>query len=645
VGRCPLSISYIDGRRFAKAFVAGAQWVASKRLHLNEINVFPVPDGDTGTNLTLTLKSASDAVRRAEDRPLGEVASALSRAVLLGARGNAGIILAQFLRGFAREIQSVDRLYPRGFAKALEISVRGAYDAMAEPTEGTILTVIRESVGEVRRLVDSGESDFAHILEAMKAKAESALANTPELLPVLKEAGVVDAGGEGFVDLLDGMLRLLRGHETGDALDSVPTAAADVLPSMTERDLKYRYCTEFMVEGPDVDADDLRVRLVGMGGSLIVVGGPGLARVHVHTNQPDAVMRAARALGDVGSKKIDDMREQHREFIRRHADMRTRAHEPSQETESVAGNYDSSGEGRAGAEDGVRLRHEVRVVTDSTADLPSGIAKDLGVLVAPLTVNFEDGSYLDGVDLSRDAFYAKLAACRVPPSTSQPSPESFLELYEELSWETKAALSVHISSAMSGTVQSARAAAEMINGLDVRVVDSGLASLALGMVVIEAARAARSGASLPELEALASDLCSRARIYFTVGTLDYLVKGGRIGRAKAMVGKLARLRPILTIEDGHVTPGAKAVGDDGVLDRLVELAESDLKGSPGGMLGVVHAGRPDMAERVCDTFRRRFSFDEIIVFELGGIVGTHAGPGTWGIGYFRPQPRRSCSQP
>ena len=574
-------------------------------------------------------------MRSVEDRPLGEVASALSRAILLGARGNAGIILAQFLRGFAREIQGVDRLYPRGFASALDASVKGAYDAMAEPTEGTILTVIRESVAEVDRVVSSGEADFGGILSAMKARAEETLARTPELLPVLKEAGVVDAGGEGFVDLIEGMLRLMSGRETGDALDALPDAGGDVVPSVTERDLKYRYCTEFMVEGPGVDADDLRVRLVGMGGSLIVVGGPGLARVHVHTNRPDDVVRAAAGLGEVTGKKIDDMREQHREFIRRHAETRrTRGDAPDTPEparESAASQAPGSGESVAR----VRPRRAVRVVTDSTADLPDELIEELGILVTPLSVNFPDGSYLDREDLSVDEFYAKLAACDTLPSTSQPSPESFLQLYEELSWETKAALSVHISSGMSGTVQSAVAAAEMVSGLDVRVVDSSLVSVALGMVVVETARAARDGATLDELEALAFDLSRRARLYFTVGTLDYLVKGGRIGRAKALVGKLTRVKPILTIEDGRVAPSARAVGEGGILNKLIELAAPELEGSSGGLLGVVHARRPGVAMRVRDAFTERFGFEETIIFELGGIVGTHAGPGAWGVGYFR----------
>ncbi|MCK4409108.1 MAG: DAK2 domain-containing protein, partial [Candidatus Eisenbacteria sp.] len=199
-------IRYIDGPCLVSALISGAECVASKRQHLNEINVFPVPDGVTGNNLTMTLKAATDAVRGLRDAPLGEVCEVLSRAVLIGARGNAGIILAQFIRGFAREAQGLDKLYPKGFVEALESSVKRAYEAMAEPTEGTVLTVARESVAEASRLVADGEEDFEALLEGMHQAAAESLARTPELLSVLKEAGVVDAGGEGFVDLLEGML-------------------------------------------------------------------------------------------------------------------------------------------------------------------------------------------------------------------------------------------------------------------------------------------------------------------------------------------------------------------------------------------------------------------------------------------------------
>jgi DegV family protein with EDD domain len=265
---------------------------------------------------------------------------------------------------------------------------------------------------------------------------------------------------------------------------------------------------------------------------------------------------------------------------------------------------------------------------------------DLGVTVVPLTVNFDDGSYRCGVDITSDQFYEKLESSRTLPTTSQPTPHDFLQTYEELSWETRNILSIHIASAMSGTVQSAQTAADGIAGVDVDVIDSRTVSAGLGMIVIEAARAAERGADLAELKMLVSNLSVRARIFFTVADLNYLVRGGRIGRARALLGKVAGVRPILTIEDGMVTAVEKARGDKGVLEALVELARPELDGGSGGMLGLIHACRPEAAAAARGAFIDAFGFDEVHLFELGGIVGTHVGPGTWGVSYFRRKPGR-----
>ena len=627
-------IRCIDGPCLVSALISGAEWVASKRTHLNEINVFPVPDGDTGNNLTMTLKAATDAVRGLRDASLGEVCGVLSRAVLIGARGNAGIILAQFIRGFAREAQGIDKLYPRGFVEALENSVRSAYEAMAEPTEGTVLTVARESVAEAARLVADGEDDFESLLEGMHRAAAESLARTPELLPVLKEAGVVDAGGEGFVDLLEGMLRLVRGEKVVPVLDSLPSATPVAALGIQERDLKYRYCTEFLLEGPQADVGDVKVKLVGMGGSLIVVGSPGLVRVHIHTNSPDAVFDAAAGFGDLSGKKVDDMREQHREFIRGAVEGDDGA---SLGAESEPEGTPAERRRRLSRD---RRRRRVRIVTDSSADLSEGMVADLGITVVPLTVNFDDASYRCGVDITSDQFYEKLESSRTLPTTSQPTPQDFLQTYEELSWETRNVLSIHIASAMSGTVQSAQTAADGIAGVGVDVIDSRTVSAGLGMIVIEAARAAERGADLAELKMLVSNLSVRSRIFFTVADLNYLVRGGRIGRARALLGKVASIRPILTVENGMVTAAGKARGDKGVLEALVELARPELDGGSGGMLGLVHACRPGAAAEARGAFGDAFGFDEVQLFELGGIVGTHVGPGTWGVSYFRRNPGR-----
>ena len=632
-------LEYIDGPFLSRAVSSGAEWVASKRLHLNDINVFPVPDGDTGTNLTMTLRAASDAVRGVAERPLGEVASALSRAVLYGARGNAGIILAQFLRSFAREAQGVPRLYTGPCVVALRSAIDATYVALAEPTEGTILTVIRESVEEAERLVAVGERDVGRVLDAMLEAARLSLARTPELLPVLKEAGVVDAGGEGFVDLLEGVQRMMRGEEVRGVLDSLPDARP-AAPRLPERDLKYRYCTEFIVEGPDAELGELKVRLAGMGGSVVIVGSPGLVRAHIHTNSPEAAFDVASALGTVRGRKVDDMREQHREFIRGAA---AGASDPVAlgGAESVFGPVASGGAEHASVDRRRnaaqhRRRASVSVVTDSTADLPPDLAAELGITVVPLTVSFGDASYRCRVDISDDDFYDRLERSDALPTTSQPSPQDFVRLYEKLSWETRAIVSIHISSEMSGTWLSALSAREKVSDVEIGVLDSRLVSAPLGMTVIAVARAAQEGAGLDQLMDLASRKSAQARVFFTVGSLDYLAKGGRIGRAGALLGKLAGVRPILTVEDGTVVPARRVRGgDDALLDTLLNLAGRELDDGRGEPLGVVHARCRDKAERAADAFRERFGFEEVSIFELGGIVGTHVGPGTWGVSYFR----------
>jgi len=223
------------------------------------------------------------------------------------------------------------------------------------------------------------------------------------------------------------------------------------------------------------------------------------------------------------------------------------------------------------------------------------------------------------------------------PTTTQPSPEAFLDVYQSLTREGEQVLSLHISSEMSGTVRSAREAAGRVGVGRVTVVDSRLTSAPLGLIVLELARASRDGARVPELIALAERLVGRARVYFTVGSLDYLARGGRIGRSRALASKLTRVKPVMTIRDGRVSPVARVVGDRGVMARLADIAAGEVDGREVDTLGVVHAGRPDVVDWVRSVLAVRLGFREILPFELGCVVGAHAGPGTWGISYILPE--------
>jgi DegV family protein with EDD domain len=276
---------------------------------------------------------------------------------------------------------------------------------------------------------------------------------------------------------------------------------------------------------------------------------------------------------------------------------------------------------------------QVVVVTDSTADIPRSVREKLGIEIVPLVVHFGDEAYLDNVELSPEAFYRKLRMSAVLPKTSQPSPAQYFELYERLVGEGKTVVSIHLSSAMSGTCQSARIAQSMLEGKgDVTVIDSRSASYGYGMGVVAAAERAAQGASKEEVIAAFERVRREMRLYFLVDTLEYLHKGGRIGRAAALFGTLLHIKPILTIDDdGYVAPLEKARGTKRAVSRIAELLEPEFGGRPVELAMVDTPGQTEMADRLKELLLERLDVRRFFQSEIGPVIGTHAGPGTVGV--------------
>ncbi len=305
-----MAILYCGAKRFKQVILAGADWVVSNRSHLNKINVFPVPDGDTGSNMSMTLIAAVREIEALQEVSLETTVKAAAWGSLMGARGNSGIILAQILAGMAEGIEGRDRLFAADIVFAFSCAVQKAYKAILHPAEGTILTVVRETSEAAERVVKT-EQDLAVLLDEMVKAAGASVERTPTLLPRLKEAGVVDAGGLGFFYFLEGMVRLIHGKmNAGEAInDEDILRETEVEP--TEHHWNYRYCTEFILKGSQISGDAMKENLIRMGDSIILVGDTRLARVHIHTGQPDEVLRYASSLGQVSSIKVDDMLVQH----------------------------------------------------------------------------------------------------------------------------------------------------------------------------------------------------------------------------------------------------------------------------------------------------------------------------------------------
>ncbi len=302
-----------DGSRLLDALAAAARWLEAHRTSVDALNVFPVPDGDTGTNMSLTLNAA---LREAQDAPVGDVTTIAERAAygaLMGARGNSGVILSQLLRGFARAVQGQPRIEPATLAEALAAAAETAGRAVMKPVEGTILTVSAATAGAAAEAAAVGQ-DLPGVLAAALDEARAAVARTPAQLPILQEAGVVDAGAQGYLLILEGAMRYLQGLPT--SVEAGADAAAETLHfAHVEHEDEYGYCTEFVVVGPRLDAGSIRETIGAMGASTIVVGDEGIVRVHVHTEDPGRVLSYVAPLGQLHKIKIDNMQDQHNRFV------------------------------------------------------------------------------------------------------------------------------------------------------------------------------------------------------------------------------------------------------------------------------------------------------------------------------------------
>lgn len=312
-----MRIEILDGAMLKKALAGAAKFLEDNKEEVNSLNVFPVPDGDTGTNMSLTVNSAIKQGINLDEDSVSKIALSTSHGSLMGARGNSGVILSQLFRGFANGLNGKDTADIKTIAEAFKQASDTAYKAVMKPTEGTILTVAREC-GEYAISISKQEKDILIFLKKVIEHGEKALARTPEMLPVLKQAGVVDAGGKGLIYVLTGAYNALAGIENIEIKPEVKNIEKQDRTHhehIDTDDIKYGYCTEFIINTNYKDIETFREELSVQGDSLLVVGGEGLIKVHVHTNNPGTVLQKALSLGELNDIKIDNMRYQHEEIL------------------------------------------------------------------------------------------------------------------------------------------------------------------------------------------------------------------------------------------------------------------------------------------------------------------------------------------
>jgi len=610
VGRF-VKIRYLDGGRLRRAIVAGAKRVIASAAELDRINVFPVADADTGKNLAATMGAIVQRLQDLDTHHVGEVASSAAEAALYGARGNSGVIMAQFFQGLAEGLAGNWRVDVHPFAQAVRRAAERAWEALTDPKEGTVLSVLSAFARCVQEQARRLEDFVPLVSEGLKA-AQETLRHTPEMLPVLRRAGVVDAGALGFVRFLEGIMRLIHTGEVAEIeLPRVAPIRKEAVPKETAP--TFRYCVECALEGEEIDPAAVKGVLLELGDSVVVAGSRRLLRLHVHTNLPAYAFEAARPFGRVTGEKVDDM---------------WRAAPPGP-------------------------REQIALVTDTSCDLPAHLLTRHRVALVPVRVRLGEEDFRDRVDLTQRAFYERLGE-GVPASTSQPPPGDFHDVFTYLGHSHSGVLGVFLAGDLSGTFGVGLHVARELReeGLRIEVVDSGTLSAGLGLLVLAAVTALEADLDLDAAAELVREATARVKAWAALPDLMPLARSGRIPWAAGWLTHRARLGVMVDITGGKISPVAPIVGRGHFARKLLSLARGAMRSMKSPVAAVAHAAAPSAAERLAAKLSAAGAA-EVYVAPASPALGVHAGIGAvgvalldWGwlesrIGEFGGKPRAS----
>ncbi len=584
-------MKHIDGSTFRRVFMAGAAKVMKALDKLNAINVFPVPDGDTGTNLAFTLKGAVEKILHLKrQRHIGEVAKELALGAVVEAKGNSGVIFSQFLAAFAEEVGDKSKLSARELAEAFNAAALKTYQSLENPKEGTILTVIRETSEEAMRVSETNH-DMVFLLERMVERARGSLEKTKELLPELKKAGVVDSGAMGFVMFLEGILNYIKeGHI--EKLEFGTEKATETAIEQVD-DLEHRFCTEAVIESEHTSGHEIKKLLMALGSSLIIVGAGKLFHIHIHTNKPHQVFDLLKEKGKILKKKVDDMLAMNRMFRKK----------------------------------------RVAFVIDSGGDVPAELLAKKDVYIVPVHVIVADKSYKDGVDITREEVERLLLEGSVRLTTSQPSPNDFLEVYRRAAEKYGKIMVFTIASGISGTYNSALKAAEMCKEAAVEVVDTKYISVGESLVAYETIKKMEKGASFEEAVQFARQkVIPSIYFIFTLDTMKYIVRSGRVGRLQGTIAEALKIKPIMGFRDGkEIYKITTAFGRKNTIKKMKKMLKQNLDPSRKYDFGLSHFRSEKEVAEIEEFIRKEFDVRTVFISELTPGLSLHLGPGALAI--------------
>jgi len=585
----------INGKFLYYAFIAGGNQILKNQVELNRINVFPVNDKDTGTNLASTIRSVIDNIQ--PHKSYKTTVSNIADAALIGARGNSGVIFAQFLHGLNSETLNKPIVTLTEFVESVTESIPYMYEAIANPVEGTMLTVIKDW-SDFLHSKKEAIHDFGEVIIESLVVLQKSLAETTVKLKALNKSGFVDAGAKGFVLFIEGIIDFIKNRNIRSlVVEPFETISLIHSTELSEEIITHRYCTEAIIKNVTQGKTELQKFLSENGDSVVVAGSESICRIHVHTNDPAQLFHELKETGTITFQKVDDMVRQQETINKR--------------------------------------KWNIALVTDSTCDLSQELIDFYQINMAPINLNFGDSHYLDKVTIQPSQFYDLLETESEFPKTSQINEQAFTNLYSHLASHYDAIIAVHLSSQFSGTYSSSVNAGKRISkefNKPVHVIDSKSLSGALGLLVLKAAKNIEAGKPLESVvDALKKDV-PKSKIFVSVRDLQSMIRGGRVSKPKGIIANVLGLNPVISMgENGKSVLFGNSFSQKASLSKIYKHIEKTSRGKTLWNYIILHAQNYEGAKQAEDKMLAITGKKPVSVVNISPVIGMHAGNGALAI--------------
>lgn len=597
-----MSKAILNGVDFYNIFKSGADIVKKNKETLNRINVFPVRDGDTGTNLALTMGSIADETVVSEDFNI--VIQSMADIAFENARGNSGIIFASFLGGFSSACVDLKTINLEQFNHGAQLAVASAYSAVSEPVEGTMLTVIREWA-EYINLNHKVHHKFSDLFEGAYKKASQTLEETTEMLEILKKNKVVDSGAKGFVMFLEGFSRFIGDFIHGnEKAQLIPIGHTHAKTAYTDhQSIKFRYCTEVLLKENIEIKQEIVTLLHGTGDSVIVTGNDRLVKIHIHTDHPDLITKLFAEEGyKVYKSKVDDMLLQ--------VQVETNA------------------------------KSKIAILTDSIADIEENQLLSEQIHVIPLALIADESTYLDKLTATKDNLASILNHSKQYPTSSQAEVRFIRSKLEWLLGQYENVIIFSVAKALSGTYTSFEKAIEAFpeDKHRITLVDTKLNSGAQGLIVLRAAQMANEGKRLDEILKRSISDISKTTILVSLDTFKYAVKSGRVPYRIGRIFVMLRAKPIMSLsQEGNGIASGLAFSRKAADMKIYKRVKKIMKEEGISQYSIVHSNNPELANAYKVLFEELIGFPPVITTEISAITAIHAGIGSVAIAFTREE--------